>query len=45
MVMILHDSELRSTMAASAKKWSNTHSWDNAANEFENVIESSIDYR
>jgi glycosyltransferase involved in cell wall biosynthesis len=39
---LLQDDDRRKRMADSAKTWSGTHSWDNAAKEFGRVIESVI---
>ena len=39
---LLQDNDRLERMADSAKKWSRTHSWDKAAKEFEQVIDSAL---
>jgi len=43
--ILLEDHGRRIMMADLAKKWSRTHSWDRAAGEFDNVMESVISKR
>jgi len=42
---LLQDHDRRTTMAECAKKWSRTHSWDKAAEEFGSVMDSVISER
>ena len=39
-IALIRDHALRSRLAASAIIWARTHSWDKAAKEFDNVLES-----